>query len=164
MKFSLVLSLALASTPVALAKCKDSAAKFKVKKQIVDCKWVGENKEERCAFVTAPAYGSYAVKTHCQKTCEVAGEVCEPVDSDMHFEVELMKLNPETGKDEKIKKFKRCETWMAKGNCETKCKKKVVKDTCSASCEACKPADKEPKVKEEKEAPAAKEAPAPVRR
>lgn len=158
MKFSLVLSLALASTPVALAKCKDSGAKFKVQKQIVDCKWVAENKEERCPFVTASGYGSYAVKTHCQKTCEVPGEVCEPVDSDMHFEVELMKPNKETGKDEKIKKFKRCETWMAKGNCETKCKKKVVKDTCAASCAACVPADKE--VKEEKEAPPAKEAPA----
>ena len=147
MKFSVVLSLALASTPVALAKCKDSGAKFKVQKQIVDCKWVAENKEERCPFVTV---SSYAVKTHCQKTCEVPGEVCEPVDSDMHFEVELMKLNTETEKVEKIKKFKRCETWMAKGNCETKCKKKAVKDTCAASCAACEPKEKE-KVKVEKE-------------
>ena len=161
MKFSLVLSLALASTPVALAKCKDSGAKFKVRKQIVDCKWVKEDKEERCAYVTAPAYGSYAVKTHCQKTCEVPGEECVPVDSDMHFEVELMKLNPETDKTEKIKKFKRCETWMAKGNCETKCKKNVVKDTCAASCAACVPDDKDNKDnKEAKEAPAKEEKPA----
>ena len=85
------------------------------------------HQQARCEERSSIFSGS--VKSHCPVTCNlVTGETCIPSNSDMYFSVELER------EGQMVHVWKKCVPWIEKQNCEGKCTKPGILETCPLAC------------------------------
>ena len=101
------------------------------------CIWVSEDKASRCSM-THDAEGS--VYKHCPFTCkdhlpeDIDSIDCDANESDLHFPVLIPKG------DDIVYKFKKC-IWLTKGTapgqCQARCARTGISETCPLTCASC---------------------------
>ena len=119
MNLKIISLLAIAAQYTSAQTCVDSPLKFKYQGKTLTCGYVEDN-PYLCSEGGAI---SGAISTHCPVTCGVDVAVCDMVDSEMRFKVNISGVN----------KWKRCSTWVPKNPCK-KCSKAGVVDTCPSEC------------------------------
>ena len=129
MNLKIISLLAIAAQYTSAQTCVDSPLKFKYQGKTLTCGYVEDNPYLCSEGGTFPDPCSEddtcsgRISTQCPVTCGVDVAVCNMVDSEMRFQVNISGVN----------KWKRCSTWVPKNPCK-KCSKAGVVDTCPSEC------------------------------